>query len=314
MVVFRIIIIYIIVFLVAAGIAILADRLGSRIGKRKLSIFNLRPRHTSTILTAVTGGSIAIATLTLAAILSLDIREAITGVETRLKELQERETYLNQAVDDLEEKMARGRIVWGYQEPIVLATLPANSNEERARALIDRLLTDSNAWSILKNNAIAKSRREELLPSDTRIVEMNDELLEEQMLKMVDNKENLGVELVAAQNCLYKDTVRLDITSFPVRKVYYKDDVVARLVIERNRSLVGWYSFLEEMRVSALRAGMIEINDSLGGGLTEQQLRKIGEKVDNIDTDFIEYQAVANRDLFQSSSLDISIKVTGIHR
>ena len=40
---------------VGGVIAFIGDRLGTRIGKRKLSIFGLRPRHTAVVVTIFTG-------------------------------------------------------------------------------------------------------------------------------------------------------------------------------------------------------------------------------------------------------------------
>jgi len=46
----------ILVLAVVGGvIAFIGDRLGTRIGKKKLSIFGLRPRHTAVIVTIFTG-------------------------------------------------------------------------------------------------------------------------------------------------------------------------------------------------------------------------------------------------------------------
>ena len=46
-----------IVVLVLTGgvIAFIGDRLGSKVGKKKLSLFGLRPRHTSILVTIITG-------------------------------------------------------------------------------------------------------------------------------------------------------------------------------------------------------------------------------------------------------------------
>lgn len=46
----------IVVLVVTGGvIAFIGDRVGSRVGKKKLSLFGLRPRHTSVIVTIITG-------------------------------------------------------------------------------------------------------------------------------------------------------------------------------------------------------------------------------------------------------------------
>ena len=48
----------ILVLAVVGGvIAFIGDRLGTRIGKKKLSIFGLRPRHTAVIVTILRGSA-----------------------------------------------------------------------------------------------------------------------------------------------------------------------------------------------------------------------------------------------------------------
>ena len=41
-------------------IALLGDRLGMRMGKRKLSLFGLRPKYTSMVITVITGLTISV--------------------------------------------------------------------------------------------------------------------------------------------------------------------------------------------------------------------------------------------------------------
>ena len=49
----------IIVLVITGGcIAFIGDRLGSKIGKKRLSLFGLRPRHTSILVTILTGVTI----------------------------------------------------------------------------------------------------------------------------------------------------------------------------------------------------------------------------------------------------------------
>lgn len=62
-------------------IAFIGDKLGSKIGKKKLSVFGLRPYHTSVLMTVVTGILIAAATLIVLAVASSDVRTALFGME-----------------------------------------------------------------------------------------------------------------------------------------------------------------------------------------------------------------------------------------
>lgn len=66
-------------------IAYLGDKVGMRIGRRRLTLFGLRPKHTSIIVTVTTGVVIVFVSLTILSIASEDVRTALF----RMQELQE---------------------------------------------------------------------------------------------------------------------------------------------------------------------------------------------------------------------------------
>lgn len=68
-------------------IAYIGDKLGTKVGKRKLSIFGLRPKHTSILVTIITGILIAGSTLSLLALSSQNVRTALFGMEALKAEL-----------------------------------------------------------------------------------------------------------------------------------------------------------------------------------------------------------------------------------
>lgn len=68
-------------------IATIGDRLGSRVGKARLSIFNLRPRRTATLVTVVTGALIAALTLGILIATSSQLRDGLFQLETIRAEL-----------------------------------------------------------------------------------------------------------------------------------------------------------------------------------------------------------------------------------
>jgi uncharacterized protein (DUF3084 family) len=76
------------VLVVMGGIiAYIGDWLGSKVGKRKLTVFGLRPKHTSILFTIVTGIIIAGVTLGTLSIASRDVRTALFGMEALKAEL-----------------------------------------------------------------------------------------------------------------------------------------------------------------------------------------------------------------------------------
>lgn len=88
-----------IVVLVLTGgvIAFIGDRLGSKVGKKKLSLFGLRPKHTSILVTIITGILITTVTFGILAIASKDVRTALFGMNKLKAELNEKQSMLEEA-------------------------------------------------------------------------------------------------------------------------------------------------------------------------------------------------------------------------
>lgn len=78
----------VIMAIVGALIAYIADKMGSKIGKKKLSVFGLRPKYTSILLTALSGSIIAGLTISVMAIASQSARTALFGMDKLQKELR----------------------------------------------------------------------------------------------------------------------------------------------------------------------------------------------------------------------------------
>lgn len=75
-------IVLILVLIVMGGaIAYIGDKLGTKIGKKRISVFGLRPKHTSILMTIITGTLIALVTLASMAAISKDVRVALFGME-----------------------------------------------------------------------------------------------------------------------------------------------------------------------------------------------------------------------------------------
>lgn len=68
-------------------IAFIADKLGSKIGKKRLTVFGLRPHDTSVLLTVLTGVLISLLSVGILAISSESARTALFGMEKLQREL-----------------------------------------------------------------------------------------------------------------------------------------------------------------------------------------------------------------------------------
>lgn len=91
----------------AGAVAYVGDRVGHKVGRRRLSLFGIRPRYTSTIVAIATGMIIALV-VTLAAIFASEqVKTAffkLNSINQQISELQSRQ-------HDLEAKVNSGRLI-----------------------------------------------------------------------------------------------------------------------------------------------------------------------------------------------------------
>lgn len=304
----RVVLIFLLVAVVAGGIAMLGNQLGRKIGRRKMTVFGLRPRYTSIFITTITGSLIAVSTLMVTMIASRDVYEAVTGTQARIDKLRARESQLVQRVNQLAEDVRRGTIIWNYGENVALTTIRPNSDKETVERSISEMIVYANFLSIKKSNKVALYQNAPLFDLDRVLIKYSPEDFHKWVDTYTMQPKPEGLWLQVTENCLFKDPVPITMVSFPVRLVYSRDQVVYAKEISPDKFLVDWYKFLEELKEAALKKGMIEMNDSLGGEITAEPLNKISRKV--LDAGGrVRLKAVAKRDLYQSSNLDVSIEV-----
>jgi uncharacterized protein (DUF3084 family) len=92
------------VLILGGIIATLGDRIGTKVGKARLSIFNLRPKKTAVLITILTGILIAASTMGLLLLVSRGVRDRLLNFEdilrTRRKDLEKVQTDLAQVGQD----------------------------------------------------------------------------------------------------------------------------------------------------------------------------------------------------------------------
>lgn len=80
----------------SAVLSVLGDSVGSKWGKKRVSIFGLRPKNTSRLITALTGALIAVGILSVMAGLSQDVRTALFGMKILQQQLYDLQFQLTQ--------------------------------------------------------------------------------------------------------------------------------------------------------------------------------------------------------------------------
>ncbi|MDB9315999.1 DUF3084 domain-containing protein [Spirulina sp. CS-785/01] len=83
------------VLVLGALLAVAGDRIGTKVGKARLRIFNLRPRNSATLITILTGTVIAASTLGILFATSKSLRQGIFRLDDILKQLRTAQAELN---------------------------------------------------------------------------------------------------------------------------------------------------------------------------------------------------------------------------
>ncbi|MEA3285529.1 MAG: DUF3084 domain-containing protein [Synergistota bacterium] len=86
--------------LLSALVAFLGDLLGMRIAKKRITLFGLRPRHTSTLITAITGMVIAMGIMTALAVTSDTVRTALFSLKYVQRQVLDLTSQLQEARDE----------------------------------------------------------------------------------------------------------------------------------------------------------------------------------------------------------------------
>jgi hypothetical protein len=95
------------VMAIAGGVAYVGDRVGHQVGRKRLTLFNIRPRYTSTIIAIATGMTIALVVTLVAIFASQEVKTAffkLSSINAQIADLQSRQR-------ELETKVKNGRLV-----------------------------------------------------------------------------------------------------------------------------------------------------------------------------------------------------------
>ena len=93
----------ILALLILGGVlSTLGDRLGSRVGKARLSLFNLRPRRTAVLITVLTGSMISALSLGLLLLVSTQLRVGLFELDALQARLQDSRRQLDAAEREMD--------------------------------------------------------------------------------------------------------------------------------------------------------------------------------------------------------------------
>lgn len=97
--------IFLVLIVMGGIIAFLGDRIGSKVGKKRMTLFGLRPKYTSVIVTIISGVLISFSTVAVMAVVNENVRVALFG----LSKLQAQMNDLNQEIKVKNRELEKGK-------------------------------------------------------------------------------------------------------------------------------------------------------------------------------------------------------------
>jgi hypothetical protein len=211
-------------------IAYIGDLLGRRFGKKRLSIFGLRPKHTAIVLTIATGVLIAAVTFSVAVASVPGFREVVTEGE-RLSSQNRRLAGQNQALEQQAAERTRANEGLATENKALLGTNQRLEGEKGRLTTTNRRLGGQNETLKGQNAGLARDNAG-LQISNRTLSGTNDKLSGENRRLQAAEK---GMEKrVAALRLEASDYKRITLSYKERAYIYRKDDEIERRVIPAN--------------------------------------------------------------------------------
>ncbi len=143
----------ILLVLILGGIlSTLGDRLGTRVGKARLSIFKLRPKSTAVLITVFTGSIISAISFATMVVFDRDLRVGLFQLEDIREKIMKSEKELKKLEKNLY-AFRRGNVVISSSQTLATKTIKLNKTND-FKKIIESILQQANfyAFNLVKTN------------------------------------------------------------------------------------------------------------------------------------------------------------------
>lgn len=275
-----------IVFLAILGgvLAIVGDRIGMRIGRKKITLFGLRPKYTSIIITFITGVLVVALTVGALSLISENVRIALFRIEQLRQDLQETGQALEATKAELKAKMseadeltARVATIGGQYEELKSdysaisaelskvnseKTVTARQLDELKKGLqdIQRRLSETEgelteaSREVQKSSVLLKEQQGEIstLSTERKDLELNISELQGTRNALTEEVASLEERL---NNLIQTSMLLIESkeTSMTTQVIFYADQIILGSVIDCSQPVGGIHQQINDF--------LIKVND-----------------------------------------------------
>jgi len=270
------IILIIIIVLTSMVIAYIGDVLGKRIGKKRISIFGLRPKHTAIVITVITGAVISVGTFGVLISLSAPMRRMLLRTEEIYRDMKTAESARNTL-----EEQNRGL----KRDAAIISDQLVNIQNERTK-LEDEIVSMQTQIKSAKEEISQRETQLDILANnlanlDSKLTESGRNLASATSELEKTKSDKLVVENAIASLKQDVENLESDIKS--------KENKITGLNDEINRKSAE----IEKIRTSELAfyEGQRLYGFTIGNSLSSKEI------LDAIDTSFADFKNQKERNL-----------------
>ena len=219
------------IVLLAGGIAYIGDRVGHQVGRRRLTLFGLRPRYTSTIVAVSTGMLIALTVVLVAIFASEYVKTAffrLGEVNNRLNQLQLQSDSLSRELGTTRNEqllVQRGQPLY---PPLIIQQTQSEADRFAALQGYFNEVVDNVNRTFVPTGLKPYTKRARDPENDKKL---HDELTQVDALLLISP---VLVVPLADNNLFRNDQVHFGFANVPDRLLYHDGDVIASLDVTGN--------------------------------------------------------------------------------
>lgn len=225
----------IVIFIVvlAGVIAYLGDRVGHQVGRKRLTLFNIRPRYTSTIIAVATGMIIALVITLVAIFASNQVKTAFF----RLNEINGEIQKAQARAQELEKKVTTSPVVVNLGQPMspivgrVVENAPSGLRHDIVHDWYQQTVTFINRqWTRAPYNLktfVPPSNLQSMLNSLANDPKMQAEVTQTPVLLFA----------VADQNMYPGDAIHFGVATYPDRLIVPQGQIIASVIMPSGKNV-----------------------------------------------------------------------------
>lgn len=225
----------IVVFIVvlAGVIAYLGDRVGHQVGRKRLTLFNIRPRYTSTIIAVGTGMIIALIVTLVAIFASNQVKTAFF----RLNEINSEIQKAQARAQELERKVTSSPVVVNLGQPMspTIGHVPLNAPYGLRHDVVQEFYSQTVAFVNRQWTRPPYNLKKFVPPSNLESI--LDQLSNSEQMQAWVTQSPVLLFAVADQNLYPGDPIHFGVTAYPDRLIAPAGQAIASLVIPASKNV-----------------------------------------------------------------------------